>query len=199
MRRCPMQERLSARFEEIQSLNKAKRSKEVDKTYPPVEKERWVQRFIQCNRKYPRLRLWERPPPRTTLLGWMDVHDQGGEQPNLGRPTILLRAEEEKLATTLQGIPQHGAPVDRETLAQLGGVLMKEMRNSGEVVPQLTGDWVQSFRRRRKLSRLRLPSSDRLPDTPQDIQADNAWRTSLLDVIAHPSLCGIPVRGAWAK
>ena len=128
-----MQERLTARFEEIQSLNKAKRSKEVNKTYTRVEKERWVQRFIQCNRKYPRLRLWERPPPRTTLLGWMDVHDQGGEQRNLGRPTILLRAEEEKLATTLQGIIKNGAFVDCEALAQLGGILIKEMRKFCEL------------------------------------------------------------------
>ena len=42
--RCPMQEHLTARFEEIQSLNKAKRNKEVYKTYTPLEKERWVQR-----------------------------------------------------------------------------------------------------------------------------------------------------------
>ena len=65
--------------------------------------------------------------------------------------------------------------MDRQTLVIIADEVLSTTR-PGQAPPTLAQNWVRIFRKRHGLSRLLSSSSDRLPDTPALVAADDQWR-----------------------
>ena len=114
-------------------------------------------------------------PPLSTLNGWVARLAQNEDVDVAGRPTLLSAPEEEKVVQFVRRLRGQGVVVDRQTLVLVAEEVLSTTR-PGDAPPTLTHNWVRSFRRRHGLSRLLSASSDRLPDTPALVAADDQWR-----------------------
>ena len=152
----------------------------------------------------------EELPPESTLRGWRTKAKLGQVLLAPGRPCTLTPLEEEVVMSTMRFLRKNGVVVDRELLSQVGRKAMAAARSLPfESMQELPLSWVKSFRRRHRLSRfarsmvtmfsffffpcrLKRSTTDRMPTSKEQFEADEAWREAVQDVFANPSQYGIP-------
>lgn len=118
---------------------------------------------------------------------------RGGHLRNPGRPTLLSEVEEECVLNAVKELRGTGCVVDKEVLIILAQEAMRAHRGDAAHLPEVSHNWVHSFRRRNELSKLKKSSTDRTPLTAAETVAVNAWREELNAVCLMPSSFGI----AW--
>lgn len=160
-------------LEEVLSKEDRPKKKVQRMMYTVAKKEAFVHTWKSLGWSYSRLKLYygSKCPPRTTLLGceptlshmnknmvftcyrWKEVYLMGGEHKGPGRPTFLSRVQETELLTFLASVRKTGAIVDQHCL----GLLAQEVAKlHGQEPREFSRNWARSFRKRNKLSRVRL-------------------------------------------
>ena len=135
-------------------------------------------------------------PPESTLRGWRSKAKYKQVLLAPGRPKLLQTGEEDALVETIRFMRSHGAVVDREVLAELGRRCLCRARGMPlDEHPPLPLSWVRSFQHRHHLCRLRRGTTDRHPSTPQELQQDEAWRRTVMGILATTALYGINCSG----
>lgn len=81
-----------------------------------------MEAFLNLNKSYTGLKLLygSRCPPLSTLKGWVQKVQSGGQITNPGRPRLLTDAAEARVLEFVAQARKDGAVIDRETLALLG-------------------------------------------------------------------------------
>ena len=87
-----------------------------------------------------------------------------------------------------------GVAVDYDVMCRIGREIAAERRGVPvHEVPVLSRSWAKGFKMRHSLNKLRVASTDRPANTAAEVDADNAWRCEVQDIIQHPADYGVGV------
>ena len=87
-------------------------------------------------------------PPRSTCRDWVVRWRRGLPLAPAGRPALLTPPEEHKVLQCVFSLRARGAGVDAQSLICIGIKIMELWRGRNSRLPELSSDWVRSFRRR---------------------------------------------------
>ena len=104
-----------------------------------------------------------------------------------------MRAQEEKeLAQLVRVLRLDGVAVDYDVIIRMALDIIGEARGLTTAdLPCLTPNWAKGFKVRHGLSKLRMATTDRPPNTQHEVEQDNAWRMEFSDMVQHPKDYGI--------
>ena len=112
----------------------------------------------------------------------------------MGRPGHLTVKEEAEVAQLIKALRLDGVAINYDVICRISREIAAERRGVPVAdVPPLSRSWAKGYKMRHSLSKLRVASTDRPTNTPAEVDADNAWRCEVQDIIQHPADYGVGV------